>query len=249
MFLLHERTRKSLCRLGFIALCALPTGAVGLWAAVRNSDVHRTACEAELTNLFRLDASLDKIEYPEPGVARYHNLQLGDPGTEGPIARIEKVEARTTSALLSIVAPRVQVELKGAGALAELLHGRLRDRIATGDLPIRIAIGELTILSRKGDVSLLDIRGRLEPTSDGRGAQFIFRTAAMAKEASPAVLTIVRSRNAQSGFELDTRGAFQEPAGAYGPALQLLRALVTDAQDFVPVTPEAKALLRMPASL
>jgi hypothetical protein len=246
MFLLHERTRKSFCRLGFILLCALPTGAVGLWAAVRKSDPHRVACEADVSNLLLLDAAIGGVEHPEPGVVRYTNLELSDPETNGPIARAAILEARTSKGATTISASHFTIEISGAGTLGGLLHSRLRDRTTGGEPPVRIAIGELIIASPSGDVSLLDVRGRLEPTSEGRGAQFTFRTSAMPKDAKPAVLTIVRSRHTQSGFELTTHGAFQEPTGAFGPALQLLRALVTDHLNLVPVTPEAEELLRMP---
>src|SRR5688572_2294504 len=79
MFLLHERTRKSLCKLGFLTLCLLPTCAVALWAAVRNGDHHRALCEAELSRLLRLTVTLGDVAHPEPGVVRYTDFLITNP--------------------------------------------------------------------------------------------------------------------------------------------------------------------------
>jgi hypothetical protein len=246
MFLLHERTRKSLCRIGFVLLCVLPTCAVALWAASRNGDGHRARCEAEMSRLLGLKVALGKVEYPEPGVVRYLDLLLADRETDAAIASAAELEVRSTATAVVISSAALKIALAEANALAELLHDRLRDRTETGETPIRLAIGELTIAAKSGDVSLLGVSARLEATREGRGAQVAFRTAEMSPEAAPAVMTMVRSRQARIGFELETQGAFPLPAAPVGSIVQLLRTLVGSNEVLVPVTPEAQALLRLP---
>lgn len=242
---LHERTRKSICRYSFVALCLLPTCAVAIWAASRTTETYRNLCAAELGSLLRLKVILGGIEHPEPGATRYTNIVLADPETDSPILRAEKIDAYATKGALAIVAPKLTIESSAAGALAELLHNRMRDRTESGEIPIRLYVGELTMASPIDDVTLLELRAHIEPTSEGRGAHFTFRTAEMAKDAEPVALTIVRFRTAKTGFKLYTQGAFQDSAGKFEAVVQLLRTLVADNQVVVPVSPEAEDLLRV----
>jgi hypothetical protein len=243
---LHERTRKSLCRYGFVVLCLLPTCAVAIWAAVRNTDAHRLRCAAELGRALKLKVVLGGLEYPEPCAIRYTNLIIADPQTDAPILRTDKIDVFRTPAALAIVAAHLTIESGAQKELAELLHERLRDRTQSGALPVRLFIGELLVESRTADVPLQEFRAQIDSTANGRRAHLTFRTAEMAKDAEPVALTIVRA-SAQTGVRLDTQGAFQDSAAAAGAVVQLLRTLVAGDQVIVPVSQEAEELLRSPA--
>ncbi len=245
MFLLHEQTQKSLCRIGFVAFCIVPTCAVALWAAARNSESHRIRCETELSRLLGLKVMLGSIEYPEPRVVRYRDFALADPEHDVRIASAALVELRTTDTTAAISAASFKLEIGAGQVVAELLHRWLRDRTTEGPTSMRINIDELVVVAESGDVSLMDISARLEPTTEGRGAQLMFRTAQMTRDTSPAVLTIVRSRHARIGFELDTHGAFDAPGPTYSTVVQVLRRLVGDNEVLAPVTAEAEKLLRV----
>jgi hypothetical protein len=243
---LHERTRKSLCRTSFVSLCLVPTCAVAIWAAVRNTDAHRNRCAAELGRALQLKVVLGGLDYPEPGAVRYANLVVADPGSDSPILRAEKVDAYRAQSSLAIVAPKLTIDSSGAGALAELLHNRLRDRTLNGALPIRLYVSELIVASPDGDVTLQEFRAQIEPTEDGRRAHLTFRTTEMGKDAEPVALTIVRFHNAKTGVRLDTHGALHDAAVGTPAIVQLLRKLVTDQPVVVPVSQEAVELLRAP---
>lgn len=243
---LHERTRKSLCRYGFVALCLLPTCAVAIWAAVRNTEAHRRHCAAELGRFLQLKVVLGGLEYPEPGAIRYSNLIIADPQTDVPILRADKIDVFRTPAALAIVATNLTIESGAADALAELLHDRLRDRTQGGALPLRLFIGELLIASPTADVSVQEFRAQIDSTANGRRAHLTFRTAEMAKDAEPVALTIARLDNAKTGVRLDTQGAFQDSAEGTGAIVQLLRTLAAGDQVIVPVSQEAEDLLHMP---
>ncbi|MEX2140937.1 MAG: hypothetical protein WD894_16855 [Pirellulales bacterium] len=245
MFLLHERTRKSLCRVGFVALCVLPTCAVALWAASRNGDGHRARCEAELSRLLRLKVTLGDVEYPEPGLARYTDFLIADPETDAPIASAAALEIQRTDIGVAIATADSKIELGMATTLAELLHHRLRDRTARGTTPLRLAVSELLVAASNGDVSLRHVHVRQEPTSEGRAAQITFRTAEMKSDAQPAVLTIIREPDARIRFELFTQGAFDGTGNRFSPIVQLLRTLVGDNEVLVPEPGEAEELLKV----
>ena len=243
MFLLHERTRKSLCRVGFVALCVAPTCAVVVWAASRNGDGHRTRCEAQLSQVLGLTVTLGGIEHPEPGVVRYGDFVLADPETDAPIASAVQLQQRTTDSAILISISQLKIETGAAQTVAELLHGWLRNRTTGRVTPVQITIGELLVGATSGEIPLLDVSVR--PTSEGQGAEIKFRTAEMAKESPPVVMTIVRSREARIGFRLDTQGAFEAPGNRFGPIVHLLRTLVGGHEVLVPVGGEAEKLLRV----
>jgi len=249
MFLLHERTRKALCRLGFLTVCLLPTCAVALWAASRNGEAHRGRCEAELGRLLQLKVTLLDVEYPEPDVARYTHFLLADPETERPIVSAARIEVRKTPTALTIMAPELRVEASAESALAELVHDRLRDRSESGAFPVSLSVEKVIVASPSGDVTLLNVRGLLGPTSEGRGAEVRFHTAEMTKDSQPVVLTIVRSHDARIGFKLETHGAFNEPADRSGPIVRLLRTFVANQPVLVPFSREAEALMRFAPSM
>jgi hypothetical protein len=243
---LHERTRKSLCRYGFVALCLVPTCAVAIWAAVRNTGPHRNHCALELGRALKLKVVLGGLEYPEPGACRYTNLVVADPVSDSPIARADKVDVYTTKSALSIVAPKLTIELGGAGDLADLLHNLLRDRSTAAQLPVRLFFNELLVASPAGTALLQEFRAQIESTADGRRAHFTFRTAEMAKDSDPVALTIVRFRAPKTAVMLFTHGAFQEKAPGADAVVKLLRTLIASDQVIVPASPEAEDLLHAP---
>jgi hypothetical protein len=250
MFHFHERTRKSLCRTGFVLLCLLPTCAVTLWAASRTGNGHRARCEAALSRVVALKVTLGGVEYPEPGIVRYTDVALADPDTGASLVSVASLQVLTTETAVVVSAPHVTIESGAPSAVADLLHGWLRDRTQGEIAAVRLSVGELHIVSPAGNIPLLDVSARLEPTREGRGLQLAFCTTEMEKDAESVVLTMVRSRNARMGFELDSHGAFDGEWHRTSPVLQLLRALVAVNDVLVPVTPEAEALVRLsPASL
>src|SRR5262245_45749807 len=107
MFLLHQRTRRSLCRYGFVLFCLAPTCAIALWAGDRKSETHRAASEAELSRTLRAHVALDDVAYPEPAAVRYSGLAIADPETRRPIASAPVLEARTSAERVTVFASQL----------------------------------------------------------------------------------------------------------------------------------------------
>jgi hypothetical protein len=245
MFLLHERTRKSLCRTGFVSLCLLPTCAVVLWAAFRNGDGHRIRCEAELSRVLGLKVTVGNVKHPEPGVARYADLVLSDPETDEDVASAPIVSTQTKDGVLQVSAARLNVHAPGGGSVAHALHHWLDQRSVDKVTPLRLTIHELVIADAAEDVSLLGVAARLERTSEGRAAQLAFQTAHAGKDQTQCLLTIVRGHDAVVRFRFDTHGAFDPPDNHSVVVTRFLRALVTGNHAVEPVLDEAKSLLQV----
>ncbi len=243
MFLLHERTRKSLCRTGFIVLCLLPTCAVALWAASRTGDSHRFRCGAELSRVLGLKVTLGNVQYPEPGVTRYTDIALSDPETSEEVASVPDVSTRIKDDVLQASAAKLTV-LAGRASVAHALHRWLHQRSLDEVTPLRVTFRELVIADPAGDVSLWDVAARLERTSEGRAAQLTFRTANSEKTEPQCVLTIVRGHDAVVRFRLDTHGVFEQHSNS-AVVVRFLRALVTGNHVVEPVLDEAKRLLQV----
>jgi hypothetical protein len=208
MFLLHERTRKALCRLGFVALCAIPALGAGLWARARTSEQHREACAAELGQLLRLSATVEAVTHPRPGSICYDGLALADSETQEPVATVASLTVRDEDALTTIVASGVVLQGERAGLIWDAIAARLR---ATGnERDLRFVAADLEVTSAGGQFSFADIRGGIDQAAARSAAWISFRGAAAAPEGKPAVARVVRQRGegvTQTGFELLTNAS------------------------------------------
>jgi hypothetical protein len=205
MFLLHQRTRRSLCRYGFVLFCLAPTCAIALWAGDRNSEAHRAEREAELSRTLRAHVVFDDVAYPEPAGVRYSGLAIADPETRRPIATAPVVEARASAERVTVFASQLTLHSQQLAALGQMLHDRLRAHAQADGRSIRLSAGEVAIASANGDWKLLNAAMRFEPTASGRGCRLTFHPDD--KEAPAVAVTLVRSQDATTAFELDTHGA------------------------------------------
>ena len=93
---MHDRTRRLLCRLGFLLLCVLPTLAVAAWASVVCSPAYvaarRVAWETRLSHHLGLSVQLQGVRNPTRGVTVLEGLVLSDPETEACVARVRQIE-------------------------------------------------------------------------------------------------------------------------------------------------------------
>ena len=243
MFLLQEQTRKSLCRIGFVAFCIVPTCAVAIWAASRHGESYLASHEDRLSRLIGMKVKLGAVEHPEPGVVCYADFVIIDPETGATAAMAPQMLVRTKDEAIVASAPKLTVSAGTAPLLADVLHGSLRSRGGGDETPLRLLVSELILADSAGEATLSDATLRLERTSEGRAAQFTFRTSATDDAVPPAAFTMVRGHDSNTRFRLDTFGAFERADGNVGAIVQFLRTLVA-AQVVIPMPGEAEALLR-----
>ncbi len=227
MLLLHERTRKSLCRGGFVLLCLIPTAVLLSWTTSRAGLSHRDDYQQELSTLLGLRATTASVDYPRPGVTRFHQVELFDPESRRLIAAADTVELRDFDDYRWIVATRPMIRLDQISLIWRALNEQLRRRSAGAALPIRFAAGELTLKSTAGEYVMADFQARVEGSDDVQGAALSFRPAGAQKSDQPVRMRMVRSRvenNLSNGFEIHTANA-TVPCGLFHHAELDLRGL------------------------
>lgn len=183
---MRTATRRSLCRLGFLGLCVVPTLLVCCWAVAVQSpgygDMRRAAWAALLHRQLGVGATVGGIDHPSWAVTRLWDVKLHDPETQLPIGGIRAIEISHQGGELLI---RVsQPEL--LGTQANRLWSSIYDRLLRGgtdfSLPVRVFAGELTIRGRQGPrsttgVTLADVECVIHEESTGPQLAVMFQVA------------------------------------------------------------------------
>jgi hypothetical protein len=168
-----------LCRAGFLALCVLPTIGVFAWSSSRASLGHSADRAAELSRELGLRVSLAGVSYPRPGVALYDGVELADPETAAPLARMRFLESAGGANVTALVASQPELDALQLGRLWQVVAERMRQ--AAGPQPtIRLAAREATLDWPAGSQTLADVLGELDAKSGGeneRTATISFRLA------------------------------------------------------------------------
>ena len=89
---MHDRTRRLVCRVAFLALGVLPAAGVLAWSGWRGGAWHQRVCAAELSRTVGLQVSCNAVSYPRPGIVLYQGVELSDPETAAPLARMRFLE-------------------------------------------------------------------------------------------------------------------------------------------------------------
>jgi hypothetical protein len=161
---MHDRTRRMLCRAGFLALCVLPTLGVLAWSNSRASPSHSADRAAELSRELGLHVSLAGVSYPQPGAALYEGVELADPETSAPLARMRFLESGGGGSVTALVASQPEVDALQLGRLWHVVAERMQE--TNGPQPtIRLAAREATLDWPTGSQTLTDVLGELDAKS------------------------------------------------------------------------------------
>lgn len=210
---MHDRTRRLLCRLGFLLFCVAPTLTGGIWISVVRSPAYvaarRIACQRRLSDALGLVVSVDAVCESLQGVTRLEHVVLAEPETGAVIGRVRQVEFGRQDGQLVVLASQPEIEGEHIWWLWETLHDRLlRARLADAPDALFYA-GEVTIRPGGGQsaTTLTDVRSQLQTTEAGPRATLEFRDVAVPMS-EPAQLRITRNRLVQppaTRWELNTR--------------------------------------------
>ena len=155
MFLLHERTRKSLCRLGFVAV--VPPAHMRRCVCGRRlamATLTGAACEAEFSRLLRLNATIrrGRISRARRGsLHRFRDHRSRDEA-ESPARNCRSCARSPRRVTISM--PQVTIELDGLRGACRTAPRRLRDRTQRAKPHFASPSTRLIIASPGGDVSL-----------------------------------------------------------------------------------------------
>src|SRR5690242_16671324 len=100
---MQDRTRRMICRMAFLALCVVPTVGVFAWSSSRMSPERTIESAAELSRGLGLKVSLAGASNPRPGVSLYDGVEMADPETSVPLARMRFLEVADTNSATAIV--------------------------------------------------------------------------------------------------------------------------------------------------
>ena len=191
---MHDRTRRMICRAGFLAVCVLPTLAVAAWCAAQTSVAHRTACAVALSRACGLRVALAEVSYPRPGITLYRDVALADPETAAPLARMRFIEMRSGGDPAACVVSQPEIDAARLGRLWQIVARRMRQPAGDQSL-FRLAAAEATLHGPRGSQTLTEVLGQLDSPSGAAGeriATLSFRIAGV-DSPEPIKLRCVRT--------------------------------------------------------
>ena len=185
MFRLRQRTRRQLCRVGFLVGCLLPTVALALWGAYRHLPIHRRHQELALRQSLGMRAQIASVEHPRPGIVRYHDLELSTRAAGRPLATCRWAELRRSrvDGSLKLVVHGLQLQPAGLDTWYAFVERALRHDSDEPGPNLRFVIDDITLPESREAESLARISGAI---ADGEATLSV--EPAGATEAVPVTL-------------------------------------------------------------
>ena len=220
MFSLHETTKIYLCRAAFVALCIVPTLAVLARSAIVHLPGYTREHERAIAAELGLHAQLAKASSPRPGTMLYESLELSDPETRQPLARLPWVEVRTVGSVVHVKLPfPVMINGTRLDALGRTARDAARQGRSWRD--VRLRAQNLTVHLGDGDQSFTDLDGHIETTDEHARFKLNFRRSVVGeRSAEPAEIEFVRQ-----GRSTTPSGFFQLTTGPAPLPCSLARSL------------------------
>jgi hypothetical protein len=228
MFRLHDKTRRWVCRAAFLAIAALPTASVLVWAAGEHWPGRVSQVERELRQHLRLAVSLDDVSHPRPGHTLLMGVRIVDPESGDVVLACPAIETARHDGRLVIVASPVELNVRRLDLLADVVRRRMRDVADGGEMDVRWIANGVTLLAGDRRQTLTGVVGDIDHDENAVRAGLQFRIAGDSTS-DLGQLQLRLSRTPKSGeprisVELHTGGAAipLTPLTALWPALRHL---------------------------
>jgi hypothetical protein len=173
MSVMHDHTRRIICRVLFLALAFLPTVAVFGWAMSYHWPGARGRLESDLFRELGLQVSVEDVSYPQPGVTVYQGLKLADAEFGTPMANIDQLQVVSSAEGLTLLAGQVNVTEFGGPVFWEWIQENLR--VVEPQL-WQFHAEHIRVTSGGKPHPLADFRVRNNPALGGSSAIVLFRT-------------------------------------------------------------------------
>ncbi|MCH2113891.1 MAG: hypothetical protein MK171_03115 [Pirellulales bacterium] len=125
MFLLHETTQRTICRILFFVCCVVPLLATVVWIAYCHRPWQLSDWQHRLTENLHLRVAVENVARPRPGVTTLGNVRLADLRSNGLLGRLSDLRCQWESGRLRIQADLLEVEarhlMQASAALATWL--------------------------------------------------------------------------------------------------------------------------------
>lgn len=203
---MDQRMRRNVCRMSFVALAALPTFAVVVWAGAARWPGGVARSERRLADELGLSVSLENATDPRPGVKRFEGLRLAEPETGREVLRLRSLDVVRRSDATSLVASQGELFAEQLPLLWQLITERLRTEHVADRPGLRLAISGLTIHGALQGQTLASLVGEIERTAAGARGSLRFQLAAESV-GEPIRITIERrasSERVSTRWELHT---------------------------------------------
>ena len=191
MFTLHERTRRTLCRAGFLLLCIVPTCTVVGWIAFARSSLHAGMHERELSGKLGVTVSLAAAQCPSPRTTLLKDVVLTDEESSCELLRSRLVEIEQSSGETRIRVSQPKVVGPGSKGVWDLLERQMRSR--TLQRRATKIVGDVTLDLPHAELTLTGVQADLLPGADRCEAFIQFRIAGYAQQ-EPVRVRLTRHR-------------------------------------------------------
>lgn len=230
-FHLHQSVRRRLCRAVFCLACLLPTTALLGWTVSCKLPGHVERCEGRLSELLGLNARIQRVRYPQPGLCLYDGIELTDPETRQPVLRCRWVELGRTGKALVLRPAAVEVNSEAASKLVRLMMRRLQRELPAGEASVRMLPTNVTLRGPHDEQTYDDAECLIESNGSDDSATLRFRLAGVEmNEAATVVVTRRHSEQASATrVSLNTAGA-SLPVSMFAAWLDAEKVLGRDAR-------------------
>jgi hypothetical protein len=197
MWPLHERTKISLCRAAFVALCVAPTCMVALWCVAVRTPAFRRWHERTIAQRLGWQARIGAVHSPRPGTTLYEQVELVDGDSHQRLARLPYVEVHQSGGQLTIALPYPgTINGMRLDAFWRLACDALRQ---TSDWQImHFEAQNLTLRLSDGDRTLTELSGQIEMRETLAQATLSFKSAGRDAKATATQLNVTRQRQPAS---------------------------------------------------
>ncbi len=221
--LLHDRTRRRLCRGLFLLFGLLPTSVVLAWSAVINGESYQAAFCQKVSSAIGCDVQISSLSYKRPEIILLDGLQLVDPETSEVLFSSQHTEIRQDEESISIIVFKPELQVSHCNWWYPILERRLR--LNKKSPAIHLSAAEIILSWQKEKQTLKDCTVDFNSFDQGNRAQITFCISDA--PSSPIQLQFDRFNPQQpnskgrptSSFELNT-GATPLPCSLLAVALE-----------------------------
>ncbi|MGH7194596.1 MAG: hypothetical protein ACREJM_13850, partial [Candidatus Saccharimonadales bacterium] len=178
------------------------------WTISRKLPSHVAQCESRLSELLGLEARVERVRYPQPGVCLYEGLEFTDPESHQRVLRCRWLELGWSGSALAVRPATVEIDSERAGRLVRLLMRHLQRELPSSRAMVRILPTSVTLRGPHDEQTYDDVECLIESTDAGDSATLRFRLAGV--EMDEAATVVARRRHgkqARTRISLDTAGA------------------------------------------
>ena len=188
MFRLHETTRRRVCRLAFVVLCAAPTVSVVLWVLYAHRPGRLAAEQARIESDVHLAVRLADWQHPRPGAVRSAAIELVDPASGDVLVKLVEFERHRAAGGIVCAAQLIDLALDRR----ELLVTRADEwLLELADERSQLHAPAITATAGARRLELRNTQLRVERRDDGTiYGQLIVNIPGMAVGAAPLRITI-----------------------------------------------------------